>query len=104
MAASPSRESLDWASGPDRGVAESRALLQCAHLQQASNCLVLASGPDCVAVAWDAGEPLNRPYGAAAGSSQEAVVAAMSAAGFTANDPSVRCTWFEDSNPEPVIA
>lgn len=96
VAGSPSRESLDWAYGPDVFTAESKALAQCARLQNASNCVVLASSPACVATAWDVGQPLNRAYGATGLTTQEAVQAAMSAAGPYANDPTVRCTWFAD--------
>jgi hypothetical protein len=94
VAGSPSRESLDWAYGPDRFTAKSNALAQCARLQNANNCVVLASSPACAAVAWDVSEPLNRAFGAMGFTTQEAVQAAMSAAGPYANDPSVRCTWF----------
>jgi hypothetical protein len=93
VAASPSRESLDWGFGPDKQAAESSALAQCAELQHASNCVVLASSPGCVAVAWDDSQPLNRPYAAASSSSKIATQSALSAAGPAANDPSVRCTW-----------
>jgi hypothetical protein len=94
VAGSPSRESLDWAYGPDRFTAESKALAQCARLQNASNCVVLASSTACVATAWDVSEPLNRAFGATGFTTQEAVQAAMSEAGHYANDPTVRCTWF----------
>lgn len=94
VASSPSRESLDWAYGPDRSAAHAKALNQCTHLQKANNCQVLASGPSCVAVAWDAAQPLNRPYAASSNSSHSAVQNAMAAAGPYANDPTVRCTWF----------
>jgi hypothetical protein len=94
VAASPSRESLDWAYGPDRVTAAARALDQCAQLQGASNCAVLASSAHCVALAWDVAQPLNRPHAATSTSPQAAMQTAVAAAGTYANDPQVRCTWF----------
>ena len=93
VASSPSRESLDWGYGPDAVSAESNALARCSQLQNASNCRVLASGSACVATSWDAAQPLNRPHGASSTSSEDAVQAALAAAGPYANDPTVRCTW-----------
>src|SRR4249919_1726625 len=66
-ASSPSHEQMDFAWGIDQAAAESRALAQCAKLQRASDCLLLASGPDCLAVAWDGDEPINHAHGASGG-------------------------------------
>ena len=95
VAKSPSRESLDWAGGTSRTqyAAEAEALQNCARLQRASDCAVLASGPNCVAVAWDASEPLNLAYGAVGNMPAAAINAAVAAAGPLANDPSVRCSY-----------
>ena len=51
------------------------------NLRHPVHCRVLASGPNCVAVAWDINQPLNRPYGAAADTPAAALNAAISAAG-----------------------
>jgi hypothetical protein len=61
---------------------------------RASDCLLLASGPDCVAVAWDADHPINHAHGVSAGGPEVVRQGAMAAAGPYANDPEVRCTWF----------
>lgn len=93
VAGSPSRESLDWDTNVNQEAAEYMALRRCAVLQRAGNCVIVASGPNCVAVAWDADEPLNHPYGAAADTPADALTAAVAAAGPFANDPSVRCSY-----------
>ena len=93
-ASSPSHEQLDWGSGPDRDSAESVALAQCTQLQRANDCRLLASSPDCVAVAWDGAQPLNRAHGTSGGGPQVVMEAAIRAAGRYANDPAVRCSWF----------
>jgi Domain of unknown function (DUF4189) len=95
VAKSPLRESLDWAGGlgHTRFSAEAEALRQCAVLQRASDCAVLASGPNCVAVAWDAAQPLNLAYGAVGDTPAAAINAAVATAGPFANDPSVRCSY-----------
>ena len=93
VANSPSRASLDWNTNINQQAAETTALRQCAALQNANNCRILASGPNCVAVAWDINQPLNRPYGAAADTPAAALNAAISAAGAFANDPTVRCSY-----------
>jgi hypothetical protein len=67
VASSPSHEQPDFGYGPDQATAESRALARCAVLERASDCLLLASGPDCVAVAWDADEPINHAHGGSGG-------------------------------------
>lgn len=91
VAGSVSREQLDWAYGPTQSTAMVRALDQCAELQRAGDCIVLASSPDCVAIVWDAGEPLNRPHGGVGNLPAVALASATAAAGPTANDPAVRC-------------
>lgn len=95
VAKSPSREALDWGGGPGRSQVEAeRAAMQlCARMQQAADCYVVASGPDCAAVAWDAAEPLNNAYGAIGVTPASALRAAEAAAGPFANGPEVRCTY-----------
>jgi hypothetical protein len=73
------------------------ALQNCALLQNASDCIVLASGPNCVAVAWDVAEPLNNAYAAVGDTPAAAISAAVAAAGPFANDPSVRCSYLTQS-------
>ena len=59
VANSPNHEQQDFGYGPDQATAEANALAQCALLQRADDCRVLASSTDCVATAWDvrAAEP-----------------------------------------------
>ena len=92
-ASSPSHEQMDFAWGIDQAAAESRALAQCAQLQRASDCLLLASGPDCVAIAWDADQPINHAHGVSGGGRGVVVQAAMAAAGPYANDIQSPCSW-----------
>ncbi|MCH9643131.1 MAG: DUF4189 domain-containing protein [Actinomycetia bacterium] len=99
VAHSPSRESLDWNININQQAAEATALRQCAVLQSAENCRILASGPSCVAVAWDIGQPLNRPYGAAADTPAAALQSAISLAGPFANDPTVHCSYLSQEQP-----
>jgi len=94
VASSPSHEQVDFAYGPDQATAESRVLALCAVRQRASDCLLLASGPDCVAVAWDADHPINHAHGVSGGGPEVVRQGAIAAAGRYANDPEVRCTWF----------
>lgn len=91
VAGSVSHEQLDWAYGPNQSSAVARALSQCAQLQRADDCVVLASGSECIAIVWDAAQPLNRPHGATGSRPAVALEAATAAAGPTANDPTVRC-------------
>lgn len=91
VASSISHEQLDWAYGPTPESATARALAQCAELQRAGDCIVVASSPDCIAIAWDAGEPLNRPHGGTGSRPAVALEAATASAGPTANDATVRC-------------
>jgi len=93
-ASSPSHEQLDWGSGADRDTAASTALAQCARLQRANDCRLLAASPDCVAVVWDGAQPLNQAHGASGGGPKVVLDNAIRAAGTQANDPVVRCTWF----------
>jgi hypothetical protein len=93
VANSPGHEQQDWSIRPDQASAESAALAQCALLQRASDCRIVASGPDCVATAWDAAQPINQLHAASGGGPEVVVRAAMMAAGPTANDPAVRCSW-----------
>ena len=92
-ASSPSHEQMDFAWGIHQAAAESRALAQCAQLQRASDCLLLASGPDCLAIAWDADQPINHAHGVSGGGREVVVRAAMAAAGPYANDIQSRCSW-----------
>ena len=92
-ASSPSHEQMDFAWGIDQAAAESRVLAQCAALQRASDCLLLASGPDCLAVAWDGDQPINHAHGVSGGGREVVVRAAIAAAGPYANDIQSRCTW-----------
>lgn len=94
IASSPTHEQLDWNFGPDENTAIFRALSQCARIQKADDCVVLATSPNCVAVAWDLAEPLNRPQGGSGETPEAALAAATGAAGPNANDPTVVCTWF----------
>jgi excalibur calcium-binding domain-containing protein/uncharacterized protein DUF4189 len=101
VAGSPSREQSDWSwsTYATQATAEAQALQNCAVKENAADCVVLASGPACVAVAWDMDEPLNRAHGGVGTSAQTAVNAAVAAAGPYANDPQARCSW----DPNPTI-
>ena len=70
VANSPNHEQQDWAFGPDQATTEANVLAQCAVLQRADDCRVLAVSTDCVATAG--------PY---------------------ANDVQVRCTWWPRTPP-----
>lgn len=95
VAKSPSQEALDWGGGPGRTQveAETAALLLCARMQQARDCYLVASGPNCVAVAWDVSEPLNIAFGGIGDIPAAALSAAEAAAGPFANAPEVRCSY-----------
>jgi hypothetical protein len=97
-ASSPSHEQLDWAWGIDQAAAESKAMAQCAVLQRASDCLLLATGPDCVAIAWDGDQPINHAHGMSGGGREVVLRAAIASAGPYANDSEIRCSW-DYSNP-----
>ena len=90
---SPSHEQMEFAWGIDQAGAESRALAQCAQVERASDCQLLASGPDCLAVAWDVDEPINHAHGVSGGGREVVVQAAMATAGPYANDIQSRCSW-----------
>lgn len=101
VANSPNHEQQDWGYGPDRVSAELNALAQCAVLERASDCRVLAVSTDCVATAWDVSEPLNRIYAGSGGGPEAAARGAIAAAGPYANDLQVRCTWWPRDIPAP---
>ena len=101
VANSPNHEQQDWAYGPDQFTAESNVLAQCAVLQRADDCRVLAVSTDCVATAWDVSEPLNRIYAGSGGGPEAAARGAIAAAGPYANDLQVRCTWWPRDTPTP---
>lgn len=92
-ASSPNHEQLDWGYGPDQMTAEYRAMSQCAVMQRANDCLMLASSPDCVAVVWDDDQPLNHAHGFSGGGREVVLQAGMAEVGPYANGPEVRCTW-----------
>lgn len=92
-ASSPSYEQVDFAWGINQLAAESRVLTQCAQVQRASDCVLLASGPDCLAIAWDVDEPINHAHGVSGGGRDVVVQAAVAAAGPYANDVASRCSW-----------
>jgi hypothetical protein len=107
VANSPNHEQQDWAFGPDQATAEANVLAQCAVLQRADDCRVLAVSTDCVATAWDVSEPLNRIYAGSGGGPEAAIRGAVAAAGPYANDVQVRCTWWPrdpPSTPPPRVA
>jgi hypothetical protein len=103
VANSPNHEQQDWAYGPDQFTAESNALAQCALLQRADDCRVLAVSTDCVATAWDVSEPLNQIYAGSGGGPEAAARGAIAAAGPYANDLQVRCTWWPRDEPPPPV-
>ncbi|MCB1290379.1 DUF4189 domain-containing protein [Mycolicibacterium sp.] len=109
VANSPNHEQQDFGYGPDQATAEANALAQCALLQRADDCRVLASSTDCVATAWDVSEPLNLLYAGSGGGPEAAALGAIAAAGPYANDVQVRCTWWPrnepgPTRPEPILA
>ena len=101
VANSPNHEQQDWAYGPDQFTAEANVLAQCAVLQRADDCRVLAVSTDCVATAWDVSEPLNRIYAGSGGGPEAAARGAIAAAGPYANDLQDRCTWWPRGTPTP---
>jgi len=101
VANSPNHEQQDWGYGPDPASASADALAQCAVLERASDCRVLAVSTDCVATAWDVSEPLNQIYAGSGGGPDAAAQGAIAAAGPYANDVQVRCTWWP-REPSPV--
>ena len=103
-ASSPSHESSEKVWGFDQADAEARALSQCTVLERARDCVLLASGPDCVAIAWDGDQPINHAHGASGGGRDVVIQAAMAAAGPYANDPSARCSWDPHRRPAELGA
>ncbi len=101
VANSPNHEQQDWGYGPDPATASANALAQCAVLERAGDCRVLAVSTDCVATAWDVSEPLNRIYAGSGGGPESAIRGALAAAGPYANDVQVRCTWWPRNQPGP---
>jgi hypothetical protein len=101
IANSPSREEADYSWGPSatQEAAKAQALQKCLVQENASDCPVVASGPSCAAIAWDGDEPLNHAHGGVAATPEEAIAAAVAAAGPYANDSAVRCGWF----PNPTV-
>ncbi len=95
LANSPNHEQKDWGFGPDQATAEAKALSQCAQLERASDCRVLAVSTDCIGSAWDGDQPLNHLHAVSGGGPDIVRQAAMAAAGPYANDPDVRCTWWQ---------
>lgn len=96
VAKSPGRESIDWGGGAGFTAmdAEAAALRLCARMQQFSGeCYLVASGPNCAAVAWDVSEPLNIAFGGVGDTPASAISAAVAAAGPFANAPEVRCSY-----------
>jgi hypothetical protein len=96
---SPSHEQMDFAWGTDlnQATAESQALAHCAERERASDCQLLASGPDCVAIAWDGDQPINHAHGVSGGGTDVVIPGAMAAAGPHANNPEARCSWYPHS-------
>ena len=103
-ASSPSHESSEKVWGFDQADAEARALSQCAVLERARDCVLLASGPDCVAIAWDGDQPINHAHGASGGGRDVVIQAAMAAAGRYADDSSARCSWDPHERPTDLGA
>jgi hypothetical protein len=83
---------MDWRIGGNPEAAISGVLAQCASLEQANDCQLLAVGP-CVAVAWDGDQPINHAHGAAADTRDAALAEAVAEAGRLANQPESRCSW-----------
>ena len=105
VANSPRHEQQDFGYGPDQASAELNALAQCAQLERADDCRVLAVSTDCVASAWDGAQPLNQLHAVAGGGPEVVRRGAIAAAGPYANDVEVRCTWWprEQSAPQPGV-
>ena len=97
VANSPNREQLEWVRGRDRTAVVVVVLEQCARLEQADDCRLLAVSTDCIATAWDVAEPLNHLYAVPGPNPEAARQAAIAAAGPHANDVTVQCTWSGNS-------
>jgi hypothetical protein len=92
IANSPSREAADYSWSRARAAAaEAQAVHKCLVMENASDCRVLASGPNCAAIAWDGDQPLNhapappwcRPVVLLAATHSVAVLVRTHAGGFT---------------------
>jgi Domain of unknown function (DUF4189) len=96
---SPNHEQMDfaWGTDLDQAAAESQALTQCGERERASDCQLLASGPDCVAIAWDGDQPINHAHGVSGGGTDVVIPGAMAAAGPYANNAEARCSWYPHS-------
>ena len=105
VANSPRHEQQDFGYGPDQATAELNALAQCAQLERADDCRVLAVSTDCVASAWDGAQPLNQLHAVSGGGPDVVRQGAIAVAGPYANDVQVRCTWWprEQSGPPPGV-
>ena len=105
LANSPNHEQQDWGYGPDRVTAELNALTQCAQIERATDCRVLAVSTDCVASAWDDAQPINQLHAVSGGGPEVVRRAAIAAAGPYANDVQVRCTWWmrPQLGPQPSL-
>jgi len=101
IANSPSREEADysWSPSATQAAAEAQVLQKCLVQEHATDCRVVASGPSCAAIAWDGDEPLNHAHGGVGATPEQAIAAAVAAAGPYANDSAVRCSGF----PNPTV-
>ena len=73
-----------------------RSMTSCARVADGTSTQTLTN---CAAIAWDGDEPLNHAHGGVGDTPEEAIAAAVAAAGPYAHDPSVRCSWF----PQPTL-
>lgn len=87
----PRPRKIGLGSRTEQGQRYSIALSNCAAMEHASDCRILASSPDCIAVAWDGAEPINQAHAKSGGGRDVVVPAAIAAAGPHANDVSSRC-------------
>jgi len=101
IANSPSREEADysWSVSATQAAAEAQVRQKCLVQEHATDCRVVASGPSCAAIAWDGDEPLNHAHGGVGATPEQAIAAAVAAAGPYANDSAVRCSGF----PNPTV-
>jgi hypothetical protein len=73
-----------------------RSMTSCARVADGTSTQTLTNR---AAIAWDGDEPLNHAHGGVGDTPEEAIAAAVPAAGPYANDPSVHCSWF----PQPIL-
>jgi hypothetical protein len=90
---SPSHEQIEFAWGMDQADAESRVMAQCAQNERADDYQLLASGPDCVGIAWDGDQPINHVHAVSGGGRDVVIQGATAAAGPHANGAEARCSW-----------